>query len=106
MSMDKDEVEQLLNIANLSRQWPNLAPIHSAAMGKLEDHAKEAGEVIKKKREDEMKAKAEAEAKAQPKPEDKETKKWPEASSQSSAPTAPSLNPSVRRPVESSKQET
>lgn len=101
MSMDKDEVEQLLNIANLSRQWPNLAPIHSAAMGKLEDHAKEAGEVIKKKREDEMKAKAAAEA--QPA---KETKKWQGESSQSSDQTPLSRRPLGQPPEASSKQGT
>lgn len=102
MSMDKDEVEQLLNIANLSRQWPNLAPIHSAAMAKLEDHAKEAGEVIRKQKEDAMKAVAAKQAEV----EQQEKAKWQEVSSQSSGQTQANRRPLAQPQVESSKQGT
>ena len=79
--MDKDEVFQLLTIANLAKQWPNLSGIHDAAIAKLEDHAKTEAAALAKKREEDKKkvdadremAKVEAEAKAKaeakPKPE-------------------------------------
>ena len=37
--MNWDKIEQLLKIAETSVKWPNLRPIHDAAMKELHDHA-------------------------------------------------------------------
>ena len=37
--MNWDRIEQLLNIADKSRQWPNLRRIHDAAIKTLEEAA-------------------------------------------------------------------
>jgi hypothetical protein len=59
-----DEVLQLLRIADLSKNWPDLRPIHDEAIEKLREHAKHHAEQAKKRRDEAAKAEEEKKTKA------------------------------------------
>lgn len=48
--LNPDMVEQLLNVVNLAKQWPNLKGIHDTAMKALEAHSKAMAVQLEKER--------------------------------------------------------
>lgn len=73
MSINWNDVGNLLHIADLANKWPKLRAIHDAALRELDKHS----EVAAKDNEEAAKAKAKAEAEAKAKIAE-ETKKQEE----------------------------
>ena len=56
---------ELLQIADLAKQWPNLRPLHDSAMAQLMDMVPDAQKDLDARAQEKAKAEAEAEAKRQ-----------------------------------------
>jgi hypothetical protein len=62
MPLDLDRVERLLNIVTSSIKWPQLKPVHDAAMKELNKHSNDVAKELADQAAAELKAKQEKEA--------------------------------------------